>query len=154
MHRECRGFCTQRAALKLFDRRRIRIEQIELGELMRQQRRIGEANIGIVGRHTRHRHRALGKSRNTVATHIIGGHHRLTFADEDAQADIVALGSLRRLDLAVAHLDALRDAAHRHRIGCIRPGAARRFDETLRQIRQCGLVEKIGCSGRFGKDEV
>ena len=39
----------------------LRIEQIEIGEIARQQRRIGEPDIFVVGRDPRHRHRALGQ---------------------------------------------------------------------------------------------
>ena len=65
----------------------------------------------------------------------------------DTQADVVAFGALGFFDLAVAHLDALRHAAHRDRIGRIRAGALRGLDEALRQLGQRGLIEQIG-SGR------
>ena len=115
---------------------------------MRQQRRIGEADIFVVGRHARHRDRALGEFRDAIAADVIGRDHGLALSDQHAQADIVALGALGFLDAAVAHLDALRDAAHRHRVGSIGAGALGGLDQALRQRRQRRLVEQVG--GRRG----
>ena len=72
-------------------------------------------------------------SRDAVAADIVGRDHRLALADQHAQADIVAFGALGFLDAAVAHLDALRDAAHRDRVGGIGAGALGGLDQPLGQ---------------------
>ena len=108
---------------------------------------IGEPDIFVVGRNARHRHRALGKLRNAVAADVVGRDHRLPLSDQHAQADIVAFRALGFLDAAVAHLDALRDAAHRDRIGGIGAGAFRGLDQPLRERRQRGLIEQVGGGG-------
>ena len=127
----------------------IAIEQIEIGELVRQQRGIGEADIFVVGRHAGHRDRALGELGDAVAGDVIGRDHGLALPDQHAQADIVAFGALGFLDPAVAHLDALRDATHRNRIGGVRARAFRGLDEALRQRRERRLIEQVG--GRAGR---
>ena len=55
------GLGFERAALELGGRGHVGIEQIEIGEVAREQRGIGEADIFVVGRDARHRHRALGE---------------------------------------------------------------------------------------------
>ena len=125
----------------------MRIEQIEIGELARQQRRIGKTDIFVVGRDPRHRHRAFGELRDAVAADVVGRDHGLALSDQHAQPDIVAFRTLGFLDAAVAHFDALRNAAHRDRIGRIRAGAFRRLDQPLRQRRERRLVEQIGGRG-------
>ena len=74
---------------------------------------------------------------------------RLPPADQNAQTDIVTFGALRFLDAAVANFDALRHAAHRHRIGGIRARLLRGLDKTLRQIGERALIEQVGdgCGG-------
>ena len=64
-----------------------------------------------------------------------------------AQPDVVAFGALGFLDMAVAHLDALRDAAHRDRVGGVRARALCGLDEALGQRRQGRLIEQAGCGG-------
>ena len=117
---------------------------------MRQQRRIGEADILVVGRDPRHRHRALRKLRHAVAADVVGRDHRLAAADQHAQADIVAFRAFGFLDASVAHFDALRYAAHRDRIGRVGAGALGGLHQALRQRRERGLVEQVGMSG-FGR---
>ena len=114
------------------------------GKIARQQRGIGKPDIFVVGRHARHRHRALGKFRDAVAADVVGRDHRLALPDQYAQADIVAFGALGFLDMAVAHLDPLRDAAHRDRVGGIRAGALCGLDQPLGQRRERGLIEQVG----------
>ena len=127
----------------------VAVEQIEIGELARQQRRIGETDIFVVGRDAGHRDRALGKFRNAIAGHIVGRDHRLALPDQHAQSDIVSLGALGFLDAAFADFNALRNPAHRDRIGGVRAGALCRLDQPLRQRRQRRLVEQVG--GLFRK---
>ena len=143
--REPRGFGFLGAPLQLRSRGNVGIEQIELGEIARQQRRIGEPDIFVFGRNARHRHRAFGELRDAVAGDVVGGDHRLALPDQHAQADIVAFGALGFLDAAVAHLDALRDAAHRNRIGGVSAGAFGGLDQALREVRQHRLIEQTGC---------
>ena len=132
------------AAFELGRRGDVGIEQIEIGKFARQQRRIGKADILVVGRNPRHRHRALGELCDAVAADVVGRDHGLALAEQHAQADIVAFGALGFLDAAVAHLDALRDVAYRDRIGRIGAGAFGRLDKALRQRAQRALVEQIG----------
>ena len=141
LDRQARRLGAQRAILERGDRRQFGIEQIELGKIARQQRRIGEARELVLGRDLRHRHRALGERRD-VARDVVGRHHRGAAADEHAQTDVVALGALGLIDRAFAHADAQRHRAHRDRVGGIGAGAARGGDETLGEIGQSGLVEK------------
>ena len=109
------------------------IQQIEIGKVLRQQRRIGEADIFVVGRNPRHRHRALGQFGDAIAADVVGRYHRLALTDQHAQADIVAFGAFGFLDPSVAHFDALRHAAYRDRVGGIRAGALCGLDQPLRQ---------------------
>ena len=124
------------------------IEQIEIGELARQQRGIGETDIFVVGRDARHRDRALGELGDAIAGDVVGRDHGLALPDQHAQSDIVAFGALGFLDAAVTHFDALRDAAHRNRVGGVRAGALGRLDQPLRQRRERRLIEQVG--GRAG----
>ncbi len=152
LDRKARGFRFLRFKLKLGDRDRdIGIEQIEIGKIFRQQRGIGKTDIFVFGRYTGHRHRALGQPRNAVAVDVVGRDHRLAPADQHPQADIVALGALGFLDTAVAHLDALRDAAHRDRIGRVGAGAFCGLDQPLGQRGQRRLIEQRGVGGLCGK---
>ena len=123
------------------------VEQIEIREIARQQRRIGEADIFVVGRDPRHGDGALGKLSDAIAADVVGRDHRLALSHQYPQSDVVAFRAFGFLDASVAHLDALRNAAHRHRVGGIRAGAPRRLDEALRQRAQRGLVEQIGTAG-------
>ena len=123
------------------------------GKFLRQQRRIGEARILILGRDARHRHRALGQRGDAVAAHVVGRDHRLLAPDQHAKTHVVAFGALRFFDRAVAHVDRLRHRAHRHRVGGIGAGRARGLDEPLGERDQGGLVEQgihCGLSGLGG----
>ena len=84
-----------------------------------------------------------------IAGNIVGRDHGLALPDQHAQSDIVAFGSLGFLDPAIAHLDALRNAAHRNRIGGVRAGALGGLDQPLRQRRERRLIEQVG-----GRSEV
>ncbi len=151
LDREASRFGFAGAALQFGRGRDFAIEQIEIGELARQQRRIGKADKFVVRRHPRHRHRALGQFGDAVAGDVVGRDHRLALADQHAQPDIVAFRALGFLDAAVAHLDALRYAAHRDRVGCIRAGALGGLDQALRQRRERRLIEQVGIRRRSGK---
>ena len=105
---------------------------------------IGKADIFVVGRDARHRDRALGQFRNAIASDVVGRDHGLALPDQHAQADIVAFGALGFLDAAVAHFDALGDAAHRDRVGRIGAGAFGGLDQPLRQRRERRLIEQVG----------
>ena len=146
LDRERRGFGFAGAAFEFRRRRHLGVEQIEIGEIARQQRGIGEADIFVVGRDPRHGDGALGEPGDTVAADVVGRDHRLALPHQHAQSDIVAFGALGFLDASVAHLDALRDAAHRHRVGGVGAGAPGRLDQPLRQRTQCGLIEQAGAA--------
>ena len=147
LDRERGRFGLAGAAFEFRRRRDLGIEQIEIGKIARQQCRIGEADIFVVGRDARHRDRALGEPRDAVAADVVGRDHRLALAHQHAQSDIVAFRALGFLDASVAHLDALRNAAHRHRVGGVRAGAPRRLDQPLRQ-RSSGRIDRTGRKSR------
>ena len=151
LDREASRFGFAGPALQFGRGRNLAVEQIEIGKLMRQQRGIGEADELVVGRDPRHRHRALGQFGDAVAGDVVGRDHRLALADQHAQTDIVAFGALGFLDPPVTHLDALRDAAHRDRVGRIGAGALGGLDQTLRQGRKRGLIEQVGIRRWAGK---
>ncbi len=142
LDREAGRFGRARHGLELADRRQLGIDQIEIGKVVRQQGRIGEPGEFVFRRGARHRHRALGQRRAAVARRVVGGYHRLAFADQDAQAEIVAFGALAFLHRAVAHLDRQRHRAHRHRVGGVGAGRARGLDQPLGAVGQGGLVEQ------------
>src|SRR6478672_4301503 len=77
-----------------------------------------------------------------VAAHVVGRYHRLLASDQHAETHVVALGALRFLDRAVAHVDRLRHRAHRHRVRGIGAGRAGSLDEPLGERDQLGLVEQ------------
>ena len=109
---------------------------------------IGETDIFVVGRDAGHRDRPLGKLGDAIAGNIVGRDHGLALPDQYAQSDIIAFGALGFLDAAIAHFDALRDAAHRNRIGGVRARALCGLDQPLRQRRERRLIEQVG--GRVG----
>ena len=141
------GFGFAGAAFEFGGRRDLGIEQIEIGEIARQQRRIGEADIFVVGRDARHRDRALGKLGDAVAADVVGRDHRLALSDQHAQSDIVAFRALGFLDACRRALRRLakRRAPRPHRrhrrrrAWRPRPGAApacsARIDRTDRRWR-------------------
>ena len=153
LHTERRSLGFERAALEFRGRGHVRIEQIEIGEVAREQCGIGKADIFVVGRDARHRNRSLGKLGHGIAAGVVGRDHRLAPADQHAQADIVALGTFGFLDAAVADLDALRDATHGDRIGRIRAGALGSLHQPLREIGERRLVEQVaaGCGRILGR---
>ena len=146
-----RGFGFAGAALEFGRRGNLAVEQIEIGELARQQRGIGETDIFVVGRDAGHRDRPLGEFCDAIAGDIVGRDHRLALPDQHAQSDIVAFGALGFLDPAIAHFDALRDAAHRNRVGGVRARALGGLDQALRQRRERRLIEQIGGLGSLRK---
>ena len=144
LHRKARGLGLKGAALEFGGRGNFAVEQIEIGELARQQRRIGETDIFVVGRDAGHRDRPLGEFCDAVAGNIVGRDHRLALPDQYAQSDIVAFGALGFLDPAITHFDALRDAAYRDRVGGVRARALGGLDQSLRQRRERRLIEQVG----------
>ena len=130
------------AASSCGNRRQVRIDQVEIGKIMRQQARIGEPGILVLRRHARHGHRAFGERLGAVGGQIVGGDDRLAAADQHAQAEIVALGALAFLHGAVAHLDRQRHRAHRDRVGGIGAGGAGGLHQALGALGEGGLVEQ------------
>ena len=143
LHGERRLLGGARVPLERADVRERRVDQVEVGKLVRQQRRVGEAGVGVLGRDARHRDRALGERVRAIALHVVGRDDRLPPADQHAQAHVVAFGALGFLDLAVAHLDRERDRAHRDRVGGVRAGAARGGDQAFGEFDERGLVEQV-----------
>ena len=77
-----------------------------------------------------------------VALEVIGRNDRLLAADNDAQPEVVAFGTLRFLDGAVAYLDGKRHRADRKRVGLIGAGLPCGNHETLGEVGEVGLVKK------------
>ena len=132
-----------RQLFQLGHRRQFAVDQVEIGDIARQQAFVGKPGIFVFRRHARHRHRAIGECRDVVAGHVIGRDHRLALAHQHAQAQIVALRAFGFLHRAVAHLDSQRHRAHRHRVGGIGAGLARGRRPGARRGR-------AGRSGRTG----
>ena len=137
-------FGLPRPLFQHFHRGHVGIEQVEIGERLRQQRRIGEAGEFVLGRRARHGDGPLGQAIDAVAADVIGRDRRLLVADDDAQADIVAFGALRFLDRAVAYIDRERNRTHGDRVGFIGAGAARGRDQAAGEIGEGGLIEERG----------
>ena len=131
--------------------RQIRIEQIEIGNVLRASR-AGSARPanGSSGADPRHGNRALGELRD-VGLDVVGRHHRLAAPDEHAQPHVVALGALGFLHRALAHLDRERYRAHGDRIGRIGAGTAGSGDEAFGEVGQRGLIEERGHGGDIGE---
>ncbi len=123
------------------------VEQIEIGKIARQQRRIGKTDIFIVGRDTRHGDGALGQLGDAIAADVVGRDHRLAPSHQHAQSDIIAFRAFGFLDASVPDLYPLRNVAHRDRVGGVRARAFGGLNETLRQRAQGGLIEQIGAGG-------
>ena len=104
-NRQARRLGVARQPFQCFDIRHLGIEKIKSGECVRQQFRVGEAGEAIVRRYACHGDRALGECLEAVALKIVRRNHGLLTADNDAQAKIVPLGTLRLLNGAVAYLD-------------------------------------------------
>ena len=136
-----------RQLFELGDRRQFAVDQVEIGNVARQFALVGEPGVFVFRRHPRHRHRALGERRDVVGRHVIGGNHRLPFAHQHAQAQVVTLGALGFFHRAVAHLDRQRHGAHRHRVGGIGAGLARGLNQPFGAVEEGGLVEQ-GFGGR------
>ena len=125
-----------------FDRGQLRVDEVEIGNVAREQLAVGESRERVLGRNPRHRDRARGQLDRTVALGVVAGDHGLTLADQHAQAHVVALGALACFDRAVAHLDGERDPAHRDRIGRIRSRVAGGGDEAFGERDERRLVEE------------
>ena len=119
------------------------IDQVEIGKLARQQRRVREARELILRRDSRHRDRTFGERIRAIALHVVGGNHRLAFAHQHAQAHVVAFGALAFLDRPIAHFDRQRHRAHRDRVGRIRARAPRSLNQAFGKFDERGLVEQV-----------
>jgi hypothetical protein len=122
---ETGGFRLAGKSFEFIDLRHFRIDEVERRQFARQKFPIGEPGKAILRRRTRHGDGALGQGVKPVALEVVGRNHRLLAADDDAQAEIVALGALGFLDGAVAHLDRKRHRTHGERVGLIGAGATR-----------------------------
>lgn len=87
-----------------------RVEQIEIGQVARDLGRIGETREGIGRCGAGHRHRARDEFGDRAGRPVGRGHDRLLAADEDAQAQILALGAFQLLELAQAQTRAISRA--------------------------------------------
>ena len=145
--RQGRFFGKPRALFQNLDCRHVGIEQIEVRKFTREQSRIGEPGKLVFRRHARHGDGAFGKRIEAVALDIVGRDRGLLVADQHAQADVVALGALRFLNGAVAHIDGQRDRAHGDRVGLVGAGAARGGNEPFSKFGEGGLIEERGHFG-------
>ena len=143
LHRERRAFGGARVLLQRADVGQRRIDQVEIGKRVRQQRGVGEAGVLVLRRDARHRDRALGERIGAIALQVVGRDDRLLAPDQHAQADVVALGALGLLDVAVAHLDRERHRAHRDRVGRVGAGLARGRDQAFGKRDERGLIEEV-----------
>ena len=108
----------------------------------RKQRRIGQPRERVFGRGARHGDGALRQRLEPVALEVVSRNHRLSAADQDAQAKIVTLGALRLFDSAVPHVYRQRHRTHGECVGLIGAGAPRGRDKALGEIGNGGLIEK------------
>ena len=145
LHRQRGGFRLMGAALE-FRRRRHGAGRADRDRGNRARTAPGSASPTYLSSGAT---RAIATARSAsvcdaVAADVVGGDHRLAPSDQHAQADIVAFGALGFLDAAVADLDALRNAAHRDRVGGIGAGALGGLDQALRQCAKRRLIEQVG----------
>ena len=73
---------------------------VDIGVVLDQLRRIGEAAVGVFGHGLGHGHGALHQLLDRVGLHVAGGNAGLLLADDDAQAQVLLLGTLQLLHLA------------------------------------------------------
>ena len=118
------------------------VEQIEVGEAGGQRLRLGQPGEAVLGRDLGHGDGALGEL-GRIGQHV-GGDGRRAPADEGTQREVVALGAAGLLDLAEAHVDRQRNAAHADRIGGVGAGLLRGGNQALGALGQVGLVEYLG----------
>ena len=110
--------------------------------VVRKQRRISQHRERVFRRGARHGDGALRQRLEPVALEVVCRNHRLSAADQDAQAKIVTLGALRLFHGAVTHVYRQRHRTHGECVGLIGAGAPRGRDEALGEISNGGLIEK------------
>jgi hypothetical protein len=123
-----RGAGDQRLGIRLLGIRQVEIDRDQ------PVRRIGEAGMGVLRHHPRHGDGALGERREALRRGIGGGDDRLPLAEEDAEAEVEALGPLQLLDRAEPAGDMEGGVADEDGVGGVRPGAAGGGDEVLQGI--------------------
>ena len=126
-----------RALFQHVDRRHVGIEQIEIGEVFaRSSAGSARPANAILRRRARHGDRAFGQRIDAVALMSLVDTTACLRPTRTRKPEIVALGALRFLDRAVAHLDRQRHRAHRDGIGRVGAGAPRGGDQALaRSVR-------------------
>ena len=105
------------------------IGEVEIGPAPRQLLLRGKAAIGILGHGMRHRDCAFDEFVDPRRIALVRRHGCLSLADEDTQAEIVALGALELLDPAEALRVRQRRALEQDGVGGIGAGAARAADQ-------------------------
>ena len=119
-----------------------RIELVQVEEIAREALGIGERGEGILRRHSRHGHGALGERRGVEAG--IGRNAGDTLADKDPEGEFVALGGVGALHLAEAHGDRFRPAAHHDGIGLVGARPSCVVDQLLRTVAQVFGIDCVG----------
>ena len=119
------------------------IEHVEIGPVAGDLVGLGEPAERVLGHGARHRQGALDQLGERLRRAVARRHDRLPPADEDAQAEVLALRALELLDLAEAPGMRQRDALEQHRVGGIGAGLAGAGDEILQQV-------EIGSGFRMG----
>ena len=128
-------------------RRLLGVDHVELGPGPHDLPGLGQAAIGIFRHRLGHRDGALDQRRDRAAGAVVGRDDRLALADQDAQAEIVALRALEFLDLAQPLGVRQRDAFEQHGVGVVGAGAARLGDELAEKV-EGGILRHDGSSGR------
>ena len=117
------------------------VEQLEIGKLAGQFVRGHEACKRVFRGDAGHGDGALGKGR--ALAEVVGGDAGDPVAAEHAQGDVVGLRALALLQLALAHLDAERDAGGGHHVGRVGACLEGGIDERAGLVHQPCLVNRV-----------
>ena len=140
-------FCRQRGfaqRLRVCGRAAIlaQIVQIEIAERPARQPLLrGQPGIGIFWRSLGHRHRPLGQLAQQFGRQRAARNAGGAFADEQPQADLLALRPSGIFQLAQAHGDFRRRAAGVNRVGGIGTGVARGGNQQYCAFQRLFLVQ-------------
>ena len=105
---------------------------------LRRRGGVGEARVGILGHHPRHRHGALGQFLEAGGIHGAGRDHGRPLPQEHPQPEVAAFRALDVLGLAQPALHRQRRAGDQHRIRRIRAGRAGAGDQVGEEVKGFG----------------
>ena len=116
---------------------------------------VGQAGVGILGHHPRHRHGALGQLLEAGGIHRAGRDDGGPLAQEHPQPEVAAFRALDVLGLAQPALHRQRGAGDQHRIRRIGPGGAGAGDQVGEEVQGLGhrtsTVCKAGARTAIGR---